>query len=113
MAGSGGVLGLALILLQFAVPFALLLFRRLKRDPRVLAAVAGLLLFAGWLNIVWLVSPSLVPSDPAPRWTDVAATIGIGGLWTFLVLRDLALRPAAIAVSSSAASGSDGSGGVS
>jgi hypothetical protein len=114
MSGSGGVLGLALILLQFAVPFALLLFRALKRDPRVLAAIAGLLLLAGWLNIVWLISPSLVPSDPAPRWTDIAATIGIGGLWAYLVLRDLALRPAAIAASSSAGSSTqNGSGAAS
>ncbi|HYX75060.1 MAG TPA: hypothetical protein VE819_10295 [Steroidobacteraceae bacterium] len=96
LAGGAGVLAIALILLQFAVPFALLLFRDLKRDPRTLTGIAGLLLLSGWLNVVWLVAPSLARSQPAFHWADVVATLGIGGLWAYAFLRDLASRPEAI-----------------
>ncbi|HEY6823851.1 MAG TPA: hypothetical protein VI195_05385, partial [Steroidobacteraceae bacterium] len=96
LAGGGGVLAIALILLQFALPFTLLLFRALKRDPRVLAGIAALLLLSSWLNVTWLIAPSLARSQPILRWTDVIATVGVGGLWAYAVLRDLAFRPAAI-----------------
>ncbi|HEY6517332.1 MAG TPA: hypothetical protein VIY50_14410 [Steroidobacteraceae bacterium] len=78
---------------QFGVPFALLLFRPLKRDARMLLAIAGLVLAAHWLYVAWLVKPSLATSGVSLRWTDCAATVGIGGLWVWLFLRDLALHP--------------------
>jgi hypothetical protein len=96
VAGGWGVLGLVLIVLQFALPFTLLLFRAVKRDVRALAGIAGVLLVSGWLNVVWLTAPSLAAHDPALRWTDLLATLGIGGLWLYVFLRDLACAPAAI-----------------
>jgi len=78
---------------QFGVPFCLLLFRALKRDARALLAIAGLVLAAHWLYVAWLVEPSLAPSGVSLQWTDCAATLGIGGLWVWLFLRDLALHP--------------------
>jgi hypothetical protein len=78
---------------QFGVPFLLLLFRPLKRDARTLLAIAGLVLAAHWLYVAWLVKPSLASSGVSLRWTDCAASVGIGGLWVWLFLRDLALHP--------------------
>jgi hypothetical protein len=78
---------------QFAVPFILLLFRALKRDARVMLAIAGLVLSAHWLYIVWLVKPSVASSGISLGWTDGAAMLGVGGLWGWLFLRDLALHP--------------------
>ncbi|MGH8198876.1 MAG: hypothetical protein ACREVO_00675 [Steroidobacteraceae bacterium] len=78
---------------QFGVPFLLLLFRPLKRDARMLLAIAGLVLAAHWLYVAWLVKPSLATSGVSLRWTDCAASVGIGGLWVWLFLRDLALHP--------------------
>jgi hypothetical protein len=78
---------------QFGAPFLLLLFRRLKRDAHTLLAIAGLVLASHWLYVVWLVKPSVASSGLSLGWTDAAATLGIGGLWVWLVLRDLALHP--------------------
>lgn len=78
---------------QFGVPFLLLLFRPLKRDARTLLAIAGLVLAAHWLYVAWLVKPSMATSGVSLRWTDCAASVGIGGLWVWLFLRDLALHP--------------------
>lgn len=78
---------------QFGAPFLLLLFRGLKRDARALLAIAGLVLAVHWLYVAWLVKPSVASAGVSLGWTDAAATLGIGGLWVWLVLRDLALRP--------------------
>lgn len=78
---------------QFGLPFLLLLFRDLKRDARALLAIAGLVLAAHWLYVAWLVAPSVASSGVSLRWTDCAATVGIGGLWVWLFLRDLSLHP--------------------
>lgn len=78
---------------QFGAPFLLLLFRSLKRDARAMLAVAGLVLAAHWLYVAWLVKPSVASSGVSLGWTDCAATLGIGGLWVWLFLRDLALHP--------------------
>lgn len=50
---------LAIVVLHFALPFAILLSRRAKRAPRFLAAVAALLLAANLLQTAWLVVPSI------------------------------------------------------
>lgn len=78
---------------QFGAPFLLLLFRGLKRDARALLAIAGLVLAAHWLYVAWLVKPSVAGAGVSLSWTDGAATVGIGGLWAWLFLRDLALHP--------------------
>ncbi len=57
--------GLALVLLQFALPLALLLFRAVKDRPARLGWVAALALFAQMLDAAWLVLPSVAPHDAA------------------------------------------------
>ena len=74
-------LAIVLLVAEFALPFALLLSRSLKRDPRTLAAIAGLMLLANWLDVSWYVIPSLHPAGLTFHWVDFAATVGIGGLW--------------------------------
>jgi hypothetical protein len=77
--GWGGV-ALALVLFHFAVPFALLLSRDLKKNARRLAVVAGFLLVMRWLDVLWQIGPSLHP-ELAVHWLDVAAPLAVGGLW--------------------------------
>jgi hypothetical protein len=60
--GAGWVpLGVALIFGNFFIPFGALLSRSLKRNPKQLTFVAGWLLFIHYIDIVWLVLPSLNP----------------------------------------------------
>jgi hypothetical protein len=77
--GMGWVpLGVALIFGNFFIPFGALLSRSLKRDPKKLVFVAGWLLFIHYIDIVWLVMPSLNPDGYHPHWTDVTAFLGVG-----------------------------------
>ena len=59
MQGGWGWVSGAIMLFHFALPFVALLFRAVKRDPRRLAAVAGLVLAARVLEAPWMVLPAL------------------------------------------------------
>jgi hypothetical protein len=70
-----------LILFQFALPFVLLLSRTTKRNSQILAVVAGAILFMHWLDTLWMIAPSFYPARFRLHWLDIAAVVGIGGLW--------------------------------
>lgn len=72
---------IALIFFHFALPFALLLSGRVKRNPRTLAGVALLLLAAEMLHLYWLVAPTFSPSHFTIHWLDFVMPIFLGGLW--------------------------------
>ncbi len=84
-------LGVGVTLLQFVLPFALLLSRALKRNFHALGSVAALLVIANWLDCVWLVGPTLDDQRPFHA-LDFIATIAIGGWWAYVVLHVLRAR---------------------
>jgi hypothetical protein len=84
---------LALVVFHFAVPFALLLSRDLKRDPRRLAALAGGVLAVRWLDLHWQVAPVFHPHGFAVGWLDGAAVAAVGGLWLAAFVWLLKRRP--------------------
>jgi hypothetical protein len=72
--------------LHFAVPFLLLLSRRLKRQPTDLARIAGLLLAMRYVDLYWQIVPAFQNSSIssrglAPHWLDLAAFAAVGGAW--------------------------------
>jgi hypothetical protein len=95
LTGPGQYFALAVMLTQFAIPFALLLFRRLKRDVRALYALGIWLLAAHLLDVVWMVLPSVASSGSAliVAADVILASVGVGGIWLFLVANDLVQRP--------------------
>jgi uncharacterized membrane protein YeaQ/YmgE (transglycosylase-associated protein family) len=78
--GWSVVLG-ANILCQFAAPFLLLLFRRVKASPRGLGLAAASALLGGWLGFLWLVA------GDQRAWLDLAALLALGGLIAVALLR--------------------------
>jgi hypothetical protein len=70
-----------LVVLGFALPFPLLIPRRLKRRAGYVGSIAVMLLVAHYLDMWWLVLPH-ISSTPTPSWTDLAAICAIGGLVT-------------------------------
>ena len=56
--GGWNWIPLGLLFFHFIVPFLLLLSGRVKRDPRRLAAIALLVLFADLMHLYWLVAPT-------------------------------------------------------
>ncbi len=96
--GGWLVLAVALIVFHFALPFALLLSRPLKRNARSLAVVAWLMLLMQAVDLYWLIVPDFFGhgSATAPlrvHWLDLAAVLGIGGLWLYLFVRQARSRP--------------------
>jgi hypothetical protein len=87
------VTGLAL--LQFAIPFAVLLFRSTKQSLTRLGMVAALVFAMGAVQIYWLVAPAFGGPFSGPWWTSLLAFAGMGGLWTSLFLWFLRGRPLA------------------
>lgn len=85
--------GVALLVLHFALPFSLLLSRDLKRRATRLALVAGLALVMRLVDLVWLVDPEFHEGHLSSAWMYVAAPIGIGGVWVWWFTRLLQERP--------------------
>lgn len=92
---QGGWRALALLLLvaHFALPFLLLLSRDVKRNAGVLASVASGILVMRLVDLYWLVGPELHEHGVGFHWLDLAATLGIGGVWLHAFARELAAGP--------------------
>lgn len=95
--GGWQVLALLLVILHFVLPFVLLLSRDLKRDARLLGAVAAGILFARLLDLFWIVAPDMtghgLEHGFALHWLDLAAPIGVGGVWLAFFAWQLKDRP--------------------
>jgi hypothetical protein len=91
----GGWQYVALILVfgHFALPFALLLSRDLKRNYKLLARIAVFVLLVRVVDVYWMVIPDASKGAAlAPTWVDLVAIIGIGGIWAALFLTQLEKR---------------------
>ncbi len=84
---------LAVVLLHFALPFAMLLSSGLKRNRRLLAMVALLVLVTRYVNVFWLIVPAFYQGQFYFHWLNIAAPVAIGGLWVALFAWNLARRP--------------------
>ncbi len=93
--GEWAWLALFLIVFHFAIPFALLLSRDIKRRKRTLAVVAVALIFMTWVDLYWIVMPSFDKTGPQIRWLwlNLAAPIGIGGIWIAAFIWQLKGKP--------------------
>lgn len=80
---SGGweAVGIALVVLHFALPFFILLFRRVKRKVLALSGVAVLFLLVRWLDLVWMVQPNFSPMQISLPWLMFILPLALGGLW--------------------------------
>jgi hypothetical protein len=91
--GGWQYVSLAILLGHFALPFALLLSRDLKRRPRLLAKVAIAILVMRYVDLMWLVEPMFDHGRFPIHWMDVALPAGLAGVWFFLFARQLRSRP--------------------
>lgn len=91
--GGWGAVGLAILLLHFVVPFALLLSREANRNPRLLTLSAGLLVAMRFVDIAWLILPAFSAGKFRIHWMDLALPAGLGAVWLAFFARNLAARP--------------------
>ena len=95
MNGGWGGVGMFLVIFHFAVPVALLLSRRLKKDVGQLALLASWIMIMRIVDIWWHIepSPSLHHDTIHLSWTLFAIVAGMGGLWMAYFFRNLRSRP--------------------
>jgi hypothetical protein len=92
--GAWEIVALAIIALHFAVPFLLLLSRDIKERRRTLAAVAVGLLVMRFIDLFWWIEPAYSHEGQHLYWLlDIAAMVGIGGVWVWWFLARLQRRP--------------------
>ena len=91
--GGWGYVGLAIVLLHFALPFVLLLSRDLKRNARALMWVAIMVFIMRFIDLLWLIVPEFHRGQLQFGWMDFVAPIGIGGIWLWYFTWELKKRP--------------------
>lgn len=89
--GHWKIIATLLIFFHFVLPFAILLSRSLKRQPRKLVAMAVWIMIVRLVDLFWLVQPSfhakgpygevLAPIGPKVVVLNVINILAIGGLW--------------------------------
>jgi len=90
--GYWGYIILAIVMFHFALPFAMLLSRDLKRAGRRLVPLALLLMFMRLVDIYWYVIPNFKQVTYFSIWY-IVAPIGLGGLWLTYFFYNLRQRP--------------------
>lgn len=89
---STGVISFAL---NGAIPFVLLLFRRVRRSESGVMRIAGLVLVGRLADLFFHVGPPLMGGpSPWPSPWEILPVLGLVALWTLVVLRSLAHVPA-------------------
>jgi hypothetical protein len=92
-----GYVALLLILVQFALPFALLLSRERKRVASRLIPVAIIVMVGRLIDLYWYVVPNQLPGQAVPtlhfHWSYLAAIIGLVGIWIAAFSAYLSKRP--------------------
>ncbi|MGO4879586.1 MAG: hypothetical protein ACLP59_02050 [Bryobacteraceae bacterium] len=92
-AGGWQYIGLMLAVLQFALPFALLLSRDLKRNFKLLRNVALVVIGMRFVDLYWMVAPDFHKQHFTISWMDFVLPIALGGIWLAAFLWQLELRP--------------------
>jgi hypothetical protein len=80
------------LMMNWVVPFAVLLSARTKRRPAVLATVSVLLLIGHWLDLYLLIMPAVSPT-PTLGALEIAVTAGHVCLGIWIFLRSLSRAP--------------------
>ena len=95
-------LALFLVIAHFAVPFLVLLQRRVKTNSKTLAKVAMGILIVRYLDYFWVIKPAFQAHGAGDghgyphfsvSWLDVVTPIALGGLWVGLFVKNLRGRP--------------------
>jgi hypothetical protein len=91
--GGWGAIALAIVILQFAFPFLMLLSRATKKNAQKLAMLAALILVMRIIDVIWLIEPTYSRGNFVFNWVDYVAPIALGGLWLGTFAWQLQKRP--------------------
>jgi hypothetical protein len=84
---------IALLVLHFALPFFLLLMRRIKKDASFVPFVAGLLIVMRFVDVYWQIMPPFAHDGLHFHWLDFVAPLALTGLWLAFFVSRLKAHP--------------------
>ncbi len=82
--------------LNFLVPFFAIMRLKSKRNLDMLALIAGIVLIGHWVDYYQMIMPGVAGVDAGIGVLEIALTIAYAGLFIFVVLRALSLKPLVI-----------------
>jgi hypothetical protein len=91
--GGWGYIAWTIAIFHFFVPFFLLLLRFVKKNPTRLRTLAVWIIIMKILDVFWIVEPAFRQRGLEVYWTDLAALIGVGGIWLAFFIWNLKSRP--------------------
>jgi hypothetical protein len=91
--GGWNVLFVANLVLNWAIPFVVLLSRDAKRSRTILGAVAATVLLARWLDLYLMIMPSIVGEHPTVGIWEIGLLAGGAGLFGLALARALREAP--------------------
>jgi len=91
--GGWGYVAWFISIFHFCVPFFLLLMRFIKKHPERLRVLAIWMICVRVIDVFWIIEPAFRQHGLEVYWTDIAALIGLGGIWIWFFIRRLKARP--------------------
>tara|TARA_B100002003_G_scaffold153608_1_gene142422 strand:- start:1357 stop:2520 length:1164 start_codon:yes stop_codon:yes gene_type:complete len=88
-AGAFGVLTVINILMNWLIPFTILLFRKSKRTEKPLLIASSIVLIGHWTDLYLMIFPPLIGETPIFGLLEIGVVIGIMGVTLWVVLRSL------------------------
>ncbi|PYR31198.1 MAG: hypothetical protein DMF92_06175 [Acidobacteria bacterium] len=78
---SWRIVGAGLVLFHFAVPFALLLSRTVKREPQMIVKVAIGIMIVRLVDLFWLIAPEFHREGVWISWLDILLPTSLFAIW--------------------------------
>ncbi len=91
--GSWKIVSLIIVFGHFIIPFFMLFPQTIKRNKIVMTIMTLWILVMHWIDIYWLVMPSLSHHGVHLSWIDLVAFIGIGGIFLYVFWRFFTQHP--------------------
>ncbi len=88
--GSWKIVSVFLVIGQFIIPFFILMIRAMKRSLLMLTVMALWMLIMHYVDMYWLVMPTLHHEGVHLNWMDATTFIGVGGIFIWLFFTQLA-----------------------
>lgn len=89
IAGGWAIVFFILLFVKWVLPFTVLMNQKVRTNEKVLITVPAFILFAEWLDVYWLIMPSIHSSFYFPGWVEIGVFLAFFGIFGTVVTRFL------------------------
>ncbi|MFH2036912.1 MAG: hypothetical protein ABIJ45_10955 [Candidatus Zixiibacteriota bacterium] len=91
--GSWRTVTFLIVFGHFCLPFFVLFPQTIKRNKTIMSIIAIWILLMRWVDLHWIIMPTLYHHGVHLSWIDGVTMIGMGGIFLFLFWRIFAAHP--------------------